>query len=158
MYNCKKNGKASSYASAHPIFTNPSLVHLPEKNRYQHKLPSSLHQSYLTHYLLMQKIRKIEGISHKIINWIQSFLTNRSQRVAVRGALSTELPVSSGVPQGSVLGPTLFLIYINDLPRAVSCNVSLYADDTLLYSEVNSNQEKQLFQMNINALHDWSTK
>ena len=76
----------------------------------------------------------------------------------MRGALYTELPVSSGVPQGSVLGPTLFSIYINDLPQAVSCNVSLYADDTLLYSEVNSNQEKQLFQMNINALHDWSTK
>ena len=67
----------------------------------------------------------------------------------MRGALYTELPVSSGVPQG---------IYINDLPQAVSCNVSLYADDTLLYSEVNSNQEKQLFQMNINALHAWSTK
>ena len=76
----------------------------------------------------------------------------------MRGALSTELPVSSGVPQGSVLGPALFLIYINDLPLAVSCNVSLYADGTLLYSEVNSNQEKQFFQMNINALHDWSTK
>ena len=76
----------------------------------------------------------------------------------MRGALYTELPVSSGVPQGSVLGPTLFLIYINDLPQAVSCNVSLYADDTLLYSEINSNQEKQLFQMNINALHDWPTK
>ena len=65
---------------------------------------------------------------------------------------------SSGVPQGSVLGQKLFLIYINDLPWAVSSNVSLYADDTLLYSKVSSNQEKQLFQMNINALHDWSTK
>ena len=104
--------------------------------------------------LLMQKI---EGISCKITNWIQGFLTNRSQRIAVRGALSTELPVSS-VSQGSVLGPTLFLIYINDLSRAVSCNVSLYADDTLLYYDVNSKQEKQLFQMNINALHNWSTK
>ena len=106
------------------------------------------------HYLLMQKIQKIEGISHKITNWIQSFLTNRSQRVAVRGALSAEHPVCSGVPQGSVLGPTLFFMYIHDLFQAVSCNVSLYADDTLLYSEVNSNQEKQLFLMDINALHD----
>ena len=109
----------------------------------------------------MQKIRKIiEDIiisPKKITSWIQNCLTNRSQRVAVIGALSTELPVSPGVPQGSVLGPTLFLIYINELPQAVSCNVSLYADDTLLYSEVNSDQEKQLFQMNINALHDWYT-
>ena len=113
------------------------------------------------HYLLiiMKKIWKIEGISHKITNQIQSFQTNRSQRVAVRGALFTELPVSSGVPQQSLLGPTLFLNYINDLPKTVLCNVRLYyADDTLLYSEVSSKQEKQLFQLNINALHDWSTK
>jgi hypothetical protein len=110
------------------------------------------------HNLLIQKIRSIEGINPSIVNWIQGFLTGRSQRVAIRGAMSADLTVSSGVPQGSVLGPTLFLIYINDLPEAVTCGVSLYADDTLLYSEVNNNEDKHRFQMNIDALHGWSTR
>jgi hypothetical protein len=110
------------------------------------------------HSLLMQKVRNIDGIDPNIANWIQNFLTNRRQRVALRGTLSTELPVSSGVPQGSVLGPTLFLIYINDLPQSVTCNVSLYADDTLIYSEVNSIRDAQLFQENINALQEWSVR
>ena len=71
------------------------------------------------HYLLMQQIRKMDRISHKITNWIQSFLTNRSQRVAVRGALSAEHPVSSGVPQRSVLGPTFFYVHTRPLPGCV---------------------------------------
>ena len=107
------------------------------------------------HNLLMQKIRQITDINPSIANWIQRFLTERTQRVAVRGILSTNLPVPSGVPQGSVLGPRLFLIYINDLPE---CNVSLYANDTRLYSEVNSHENKRCFQMKIDALHEWSNK
>ena len=72
--------------------------------------------------------------------------------------MSTELPVTSGVPQGSVLGPTLFLVYINDLPKCVTCNVSLYADDTLLYATVNNSQDIESFQTNFDALCRWSTE
>ena len=103
----------------------------------------------------MEKIRQIKDIDHNICNWIQSFLTDRCQQVAVSGTLSYSKPVTSGVPQGSVLGPTLFLIYINDLPSAVSCKVSLYADDTFLYTEVNtSSRESQLFQNDIDRLYN----
>ena len=110
------------------------------------------------HRLLLEKLRNIEDIHPCIVNWIHDFLLRRTQRVAIKGTLSDELPVTSGVPQGSVLGPTLFLVYINDLPACVSCNVSLYADDTLLYSVVNSIQDRNQFQSNINALYDWSVR
>ena len=99
------------------------------------------------HNLLMQKIWRIDNINLNIVNRIQSFLAQRSQRVAVRGTLS------SGVPQGSVLGPTLILIYINDFPKVVTRGVSLYADDTLLYSELNNDGDRLRFQASINALH-----
>ena len=108
------------------------------------------------HSLLLKKIRQIEGISHYIVNWIQDFLTERTQQVIVGNARSPELPVRSGVPQGSVLGPTLFLIYINDLPQKVDRSVSLYADDTFLYAEVQRQEDKLKFQSNIDALHQWS--
>jgi len=110
------------------------------------------------HKLLLEKLRQIKDIHPCILNWIHDFLLSRTQRVAIKGTLSGELPVTSGVPQGSVLGPTLFLVYINDLPTCVNCNVSLYADDTLLYSVVNTIEDSNHFQTNINALYDWSVQ
>ena len=62
------------------------------------------------------------------------------------------------MPQGSVLGPTLFLCYINDLPDLLSCKVSLYADDTLLYQTVSNNKDAEVFQSDINAVYEWSLK
>ena len=102
------------------------------------------------HDLLLKKLHAIQDIHPQIINWIRNFLTERRQQVVIDGNTSHGLPVCSGVPQGSVLGPTLFLIYINDLPDHLDCNVSLFADDTLIYQEVTSPDEKQRFQNNIN--------
>ena len=64
---------------------------------------------------------------------IFSFLSNRWLQVGLDGKSSQEYPVNAGVPQGSILGPTLFLLYINDLPDDVICNIAIYADDTTLY-------------------------
>ena len=78
--------------------------------------------------------RKSYGISGQIFGLISSFLSNRRLRVVLDGKSSQEYPVNAGVPQGSILGPTLFLLYINDLPDVI-CNIAIYADDTTLYSE-----------------------
>ena len=83
---------------------------------------------------LLHKLKSY-GISGQIFALISSFLSNRQLRVVLDGKSSQEYPVNAGVPQGSILGPTLFLLYINDLPNNVICNIAIYADDTTLYSE-----------------------
>ena len=74
-------------------------------------------------------------ISGQIFGLISSFLSNRRFQVVLDGKSSPEYPVNAGVLQGSILGPTLFLLYITDLPDDVVCNIAIYADDTTLYSE-----------------------
>ena len=86
------------------------------------------------HAGLLHKIKSY-GISGQIFGLISSFLSNRRLRVVLDGKSSQEYPVNAGVPQGSILGPTLFLLYINDLPDDVICNMTFYADDTALYSK-----------------------
>ena len=86
------------------------------------------------HAGLLHKLKSY-GISGQIIGLISSFLNNRRLRVVLDGKSSQEYPVNAGVPQGSILGPTLFLLYINDLPDDAICNIAIYADDTTLYSK-----------------------
>ena len=77
---------------------------------------------------------KSYGISGQIFGFISSFLSNRRLRVVLDGKSSQEYPVNVGVPQGSILGPTLFLLYISDLPDDVICNIAI-SDDTTLYAK-----------------------
>ena len=85
------------------------------------------------HAGLLHKLKSY-GISGQIFGLISSFLSNRRLRVVLDGKSSQEYPVNASVPQGSILGPALFLLYINDLPDVI-CNIAIYTDDTTLYSK-----------------------
>ena len=97
------------------------------------------------------------GIDVGTRRWIEDFLRNRTQQVVVNGATSEECPVSSGVPQGTVIGPLLFLIYINDLPSVVSpgTTVRLFADDCAVYRSVKSVHDRDCLQKDIDSLQSW---
>lgn len=103
-------------------------------------------------------IKKLQGygIEGNILKWIEDFLSQRKQRVVVGGSQSEWSNVTSGIPQGSVLGPTLFLIYINDLPDVVRCMVKLFADDTKLYAVVNNQQQAEELQTDLINMCKWS--
>ena len=78
--------------------------------------------------------------------------------MVLKGVKSVEIKVSSGVSQGSVLGPILFTIFINDLPRAVDSKVCLFADDCIVYRPVTMNEDAQSLQTDINSLISWAEK
>ena len=84
------------------------------------------------HERLLRKLQAY-GVTGYLLQWIRAFLSDRKQQVVVRGCRSEWVAVTSGVPQGSVLGPLLFLVYINDLPEVVSSSIKIFADDTKLY-------------------------
>ena len=109
------------------------------------------------HKHLMTKLENA-GIQGHLLNWITNFLINREQRVVINGNQSTWLKVGSGVPQGSVLGPTLFLIYINDLLDNLNFKGKLFADDAKIYGRVNSVHDRAMLQDDLNKLNEWSMK
>ena len=83
---------------------------------------------------------------------------NRTQSVVLDGEESDSVPVTSGVPQGSVLGPILFLIYINDLPDLITSKVRLFADDTAVYLTVESPSDGQVLQKDLDTLSGWESR
>ena len=109
------------------------------------------------HQRLLLKL-KAHGIGDSITDWIEQWLTDRKQRVVVDGEVSNWKSVLSGVPQGSVLGPILFLIYINDLDDSITSNVLKFADDTKLFRKVNTDGDKQHLQNDLDRLVKWSEK
>ncbi len=93
------------------------------------------------------------GIAGAVKCWIQEYLTNRRQRVVANGKFSSWSHVISGIPQGSVLGPILFVIFINDLPDVVGSSI---ADDTKIFRAVSNDQDKEALQSDIHNLEEWS--
>ena len=107
------------------------------------------------HKRLLSKLKSY-NINKEILDWISVYLNNRLQFVEVNGKRSKWLQVTSGIPQGSVLGPLLFLIYINDLPEKIDSTVYMYADDTKLYREIKCIDDNKKLQEDLNELKKWS--
>ena len=108
----------------------------------------------------MGLLAKIEsyGIHGNILKWLTSFLTQQCQKVLVNGKSSGWCDVLSGVPQGSVLGPILFIIFINDMPDKITSMVHLFADDTKISLRLTNQNQTNDLQNDIDRLDEWSDR
>ena len=97
------------------------------------------------------------GVHGKVHKWISEFLTNCSQKVVLNDTCSTSVKASSGILQGTVLGPSLFLICINYLPECVNhSKIRLFADECIIYRCMHNQQDAKLLQEDINAIQTWT--
>jgi hypothetical protein len=107
------------------------------------------------HTRLLEKM-KAYGLSEEICIWVQYFLSDRKQCVQVNGMKPQWHKVTSGIPQGSVLGPLLFAIFINDLPEWLKSDVFLFADNTNIFREIKDDSDASIIQSDFNELFKWS--
>ena len=111
----------------------------------------------ILHQLLMSKLMGL-GLDHYIMTWLHNYLANRRQTVVVNGTTSESSHASSGVLQCSILGPLLFLIYIDDItngPFSPGTRIVLYADDILSYRTISTNSDYSYLQSDANTVQDW---
>jgi len=103
------------------------------------------------HCQLISKL-KAHGITGNIVRWIEHWLNGRKQRVVINGYLFEWINILSGVPQGSLLGPLLFVIYINDIDDYVGSRILKFADDTKIYNKVNSVEDIEIFANRLGSI------
>ena len=113
--------------------------------------------SKVSHQRVILKL-KLHVMGNSIVNWIEQWLNDNRQRVVVDGEVSSWKSVLSGVPQGSVLGPIIFLVYINDLEEGVTFKIFKFADDTKVFTKTKEIGDKQKLQYTIDKLVKWSEK
>ena len=105
-------------------------------------------------------LRKLDhyGVRGNSFDWIRAFLTHWTQQITVEGATSDSVEVLSGVLKGTVLGPLLFLVFINDLPDCVQSKIRLFADDCILYKRIKNQNDWNILQDDLNSLAEWEKK
>ena len=94
----------------------------------------------------------------RVVAWVKEFLLGLSQRVRVDWQLSEEVRVTSGVPNGSSLGPLLFLAYVNDIWRNTETNTRLFADDCVIYRKITDSSDIDKLQTDLNRLEEWTVE
>ena len=95
-------------------------------------------------------------ITTRLLRWFKNYLTNRVQRVVINGSSSEWLPVNAGVPQGSILCPLLFFIFINDIVEDIQAQIKLFADDTSLYIMVdNPTETAKILNDDLDKIYNW---
>ena len=113
----------------------------------------------VNHDRILMKLKDMYGIDGRFLKFIKNYLQGREQSVVIENCVSTSQPVISGVPQGSILGPILFVLFINDLPAGLNpgTELALYADDTKIWRGISSDNDHRILQEDINYLNDWAT-
>ena len=109
------------------------------------------------HLRLIRQVNSF-GITGKALNWLKAFLSNRKQKVRVNGAESEWAPVLSGIPQGSILGPILFSLFVNDLPNEIQSLISLFADDTKIHIPLTTDDAANQLQEDLWKLEIWAER
>ena len=152
------HGFRSSYScETQLVVTAHDLMSYYDQNRQVDTVILDFSKAFDTvpHRKLLHKLEAY-GVRGPIHNWITNFLTQRSMCVVGEGEKSRQVDVGSGVPQGTVLGPLLFLCHINDLPDRVTSHIRLFADDCLLYRVINTPADHQRLQQDLDNLQKWT--
>ena len=106
------------------------------------------------HQRLLTKLH-FYGIQNDTYNWTKAWLSNRTQQILLDGITSSSVAVTAGVPQGTVLGPLMFLLYINDINTNIKSPLRIFADDCLLYRVINSPEDTIILQQDLDQISHW---
>ena len=135
---------------------------------FYHEIGQSLDKGLQSDIVYLDLAKAFDSVSHqrlllklsgsgKLLQWFESYLGGHGpQQCLVHGFTSSRSPVPSGVPQGSILGPLLFLVYVNDLPPVIQNRIALFADDSKCSSAIESLQDCESLQKDLDSLHGWS--
>ena len=127
-----------------------------------HKLKDAVYTDYssaftfVNHRLLLHKLKQSFSVTDNAYAWLESYLSSRCQRVVINGQASKWTPVKSGVPEGSIRGPLLFICYTADILSIIKTNCIMYADDLKLYCRVTCSEDAALLQADLSRLAEWS--